>query len=45
MGWCGLNPNLVSALNPFVLVKVGAEIEANPDNSVSALTQAELKFK
>ena len=33
-GWSGvgLNPNLVSALAPFVLVKVGAEIGAELDN-------------
>ena len=28
----GLNPNLVSALAPFVLVEVGAEIGAELDN-------------
>ena len=28
----GLNPNLVSAQAPFVLVKVGAEIGAELDN-------------
>ena len=31
-GGVGLNPNLVSALAPFVLVKVGAEIGAELDN-------------
>ena len=31
-GWVGLNPILVSALAPFGLVKVGAEIGAELDN-------------
>ena len=30
--WGGLNPNLVSALASFGLVKVGAEIGAELDN-------------
>ena len=30
----GLNPNLVSALAPFGLVEVGAEIGAKPNNMV-----------
>ena len=45
MGWCGwggLNPNLVSALAPFGLVRAGAEIGAELDNcskSLSNITQ------
>ena len=39
VGW-GLNPNLVSVLAPFALVKVGAEIGAELDN----LTFAGFKF-
>ena len=31
-GWVGLNPILVSALAPFGLVEVGAEIGAELDN-------------
>ena len=37
VGWCGvggLNPSLVSALAPFSLVRAGAEIGAELDNSV-----------
>ena len=30
-GWGGLNPNLVSALAPFSLVRAGAEIGAELD--------------
>ena len=30
--WGGLNPNIVSTLAPFGLVKVGAEIGAELDN-------------
>ena len=30
--WGGLNPNLVSALAPFGLVRAGAEIGAELDN-------------
>ena len=33
VGWVGLNPILVSALAPFALVKVGAEIGAELDNT------------
>ena len=36
--WGGLNPNLVSGLAPFVLVKVGAEIWAELDNMILKLT-------
>ena len=31
-GWGGLNSNLVSALTPFGLVRVGAEFGAELDN-------------
>ena len=37
MGWSGLNPNLVSALAPFSLVKVGAEFGAELDNNLITL--------
>ena len=30
--WSGLNPNLVSALTPFGLLRVEAELWAAPDN-------------
>ena len=35
-GWGGLNPNLVSALAPFGLVRAGAEIGAELDNKATA---------
>ena len=34
MVWGGLNPNLVSALAPFGLVRVGAEFGAKLDNLI-----------
>ena len=33
--WGGLNPNLVSALAPFGLVRAGAETGAQLDNKLS----------
>ena len=32
--WSGMNPNLVSALAPFGLVRVGAEFGAKLDNLI-----------
>ena len=34
MEWSGLKPNLVSAVAPFGLVRVGAEFRAKLDNLI-----------
>ena len=42
MGWGGLNPNLVSALAPFGLVRAGAEIGAELDNKYNNWIETKL---